>query len=210
MNDQIEQAHIFLKSHLYNSKMVLNEIDYRYEHSLRVANIGKRLSVIEGSNERVVVLACLLHDVGKFDTDDNIEHGRVSAKIAKSFLETLELTKTEINDICYAIGVHVDRKCGYHYKDIVEAKIVRDADYIDRFGSSKTRLVISWELNQKPLSINDRVIKTKQALNMYHKLYNNSLETKSGDQWFKEKIKTQINFHNCYLDELKLTLESLY
>lgn len=211
MNHQIEQTHTFLKSYLYNAQASINDIDYRYEHSLRVANIGKRISKIEGANELVVVLGSLLHDVGKFDTNDNSEHGRVSAKVARTFLETINLTKTEIDDICNIIGAHADIKYEYDDKDIKEAKILRDADYIDRFGSSKTRLKISWEIKQKALTIEERVVETKNSIKILQKLCNgNFLETKVGNQWFREKLKVQIDFHESYLYELQLTMESLY
>jgi len=41
--------------------------------------------------EFIVVIGCLLHDVGKFDTEIGIDHGRVSANAARNFLNTLNL-----------------------------------------------------------------------------------------------------------------------
>ena len=117
MESIIDKAQKFLFDHLSESDYDYDEIEYRYEHSLRVANIGLDLSRLENANEKVAVIGCLLHDVGKFDTDDNKEHGRVSAEVARNFLNTLSLSQKEIDDICYAIAVHVDGECGYEYEE---------------------------------------------------------------------------------------------
>ncbi len=53
----------------------------------------------------------------------------------KFFLETLNLSNKQIDDICYAIAVHVDGEAGYSYEETLESKIVTDSDNIDRFGA---------------------------------------------------------------------------
>lgn len=83
----IKQCHEFLISHISEANMSEDEKNYRIEHSIRVANIGKFLAERENANVKIVVIGCLLHDVGKFDTEDNMEHGRVSANVAREFLK---------------------------------------------------------------------------------------------------------------------------
>ena len=39
------------------------EKDYRFEHSVRVANIGKEIAEKEGMDSNAMVVACLLHDI---------------------------------------------------------------------------------------------------------------------------------------------------
>lgn len=107
-SDLINKVNEFLYKHLEESNQDTAAIKYRYEHTLRVTNIGIELSQKEGADEEIVALGCLLHDVGKFDCKNEKDHGRVSAKIAEKFLKEQNLGDNEIKDICYAIAVHVD------------------------------------------------------------------------------------------------------
>ena len=202
----LDRTQKFLHDHLCESGHDHNEVKYRYEHSLRVANIGLELATLENANKKITVLGCLLHDVGKFDTNDNMEHGRISGKVARKFLETLDLSQKEIDDICYAIDMHVDGKSGYEYEETIESKIVSDSDNIERFGAYRIFLRMKWELNDENKSIEQRILEVEGLLLRLNKYYKgNVLETYSGNIKFKERIELQIDFYNKYLDELKMT-----
>lgn len=86
MNEMIKKASKFLYDKLNESKYI-DEVEkkYRYEHSLRVANIGLKLAQLECADKLIVAISCILHDVGKFETDVNVDHGRISAKVARPF-----------------------------------------------------------------------------------------------------------------------------
>lgn len=202
----LDRTQKFLHDHLCESGHDHNEVKYRYEHSLRVANIGLELATLENANKKITVLGCLLHDVGKFDTNDNMEHGRISGKVARNFLETLDLSQKEMDDICYAIDMHVDGKSGYEYEETIESKIVSDSDNIERFGAYRIFLRMKWELNDENKSIAQRTLEVEGLLLRLNKYYKgNVLETYSGNIKFKERIELQIDFYNKYLDELKMT-----
>ncbi len=211
MVDIIDRIGEFLYKHLLEVGHDYNEIKYRYEHSLRVSNIGLELAKLENANKKVTIIACLLHDVGKFDTNDNIDHGRVSARIARNFLLKLDLSQAEIDDICYAIAAHVDRKCGYEYKETLEAKIVRDSDTIDRFGVCRINQRLIWDQMEAKQADKGKIIESKindieeflKKLNRYDNEYN--LETNSGNKKIKERLKLQMCFYDKYLLELKMT-----
>jgi uncharacterized protein len=206
MKELIDRTQKFLYDHLCGSNYSDNEIKYRYDHSLRVTNIGLALCGEEDADKKITAIGCLLHDVGKFDTEDNMEHGRVSAKVARGFLETLDLTENEIDDICYAIAVHVDGKSGYDYEETLESKIVSDSDNIDRFGANRIQQSTIWELNDGDKSIEEKIKGVEKLLEKLNRYYNgNILETESGNKKFKEQLALQIHFYNSYLDELKIT-----
>ena len=71
--------------------------EYRLGHSIRVANIGKEIAIKEGLDEEALIIGGLLHDISyinEFRSEEDWEnHGRCSAKIAKRFLVTLELSE---------------------------------------------------------------------------------------------------------------------
>ena len=126
-----DRAIAFLREHLNNSANIDdNEKWYRFEHSMRVANIAKIIAEREGQDVFVVTLAAILHDVGKFDTESFDDHGRVSADVARPFLKTLNLSQRQEDDIHYCIAFHVDGEAGYEYDPIAEAETVCDADNI--------------------------------------------------------------------------------
>lgn len=205
MKELIKKTQQFLQNNLKATDYDNEEIQYRYEHSLRVANISLKLAKEEGASEKIVVLGCLLHDVGKFNTNNNLEHGRVSAKIAKEFLQTQQLSEKEINDICYAIAVHVDGECGYEYEDTLESKIVSDSDNIDRYGAYRIYQHMSWD-SKETKRIKEEIAIIEKRLEKLNKFINsNILETDSGNRWFKEHLELQKHYFDNYLKELKLT-----
>lgn len=216
MKDIINKTEKFLYKYLNDAnkrlpkdaKRISDEvIKYRYEHSLRVANIGNKLAEIEGANKKVVMLGCLLHDVGKYDCEKNIDHGRQSAKVARTFLETLNLTKKEIDDICFTIAVHVDGIAGYDYEHIIEAEIVTNSDNIDRFSAYRIYQQMSWDYRDGSFPVQQEKDRIQKRIERLQNLYNTfHLKTKSGDEWFKENVKFQIQFYKRYLKQLDITI----
>ena len=111
---------------------------YRYTHTLRVAQIGREIACAEGVDEEMVVLSCLLHDVGYAECrcqQDYEDHGLLSARIAEKFLlgEGYDPVKTE--SVCYGIRVHTQEEEKRVRKANALEETVSDADNIDRFGS---------------------------------------------------------------------------
>lgn len=207
MKTILRETEKYLYEYLSKADYEQHEIDYRYEHSLRVANIGLKLAEMENANKKVVVIGCLLHDLGKFDTKINRDHGRISATVARTFLEKFDLSDKEIGDICYAIATHVDGESGYEYEDILEAKIVTDADNIDRYSSSKIKQSRIWELNDPIKSIKAKINTLEERIDQHKQfLEKGILQTPSGNQLFKEKLKLQIYFNTELLNDLKLTV----
>jgi len=206
MQKLINQTQEFLYDVLNQSEYDQHEIDYRYEHSLRVANIGLDLAVKEKANKKVVVLGCLLHDLGKFESEKSIDHGRVSAELAKPYLKTLNLSEKEIADICFSIATHVDGEAGYEYEDIIEAKVVTDADNIDRFSSSKILQVKLWELKDAPKSKMEKIQELQNLIKQLEEyLVRDRLETPSGNCLFKDKVDMQLHFYSSLILDLKIT-----
>lgn len=108
---------------------------YRYEHSLRVAAIGRQIAEAEGLNEEALTIACLLHDIGYiecFSDEDYDYHGRISERIAKEFLESIAFDKEWIDTICYGIRIHTEEP---EKRPTAFEKSIANADNIDRFDA---------------------------------------------------------------------------
>ena len=137
--EMIEQTEAFLKRK-FDAAIYLNAHPdakaYRLEHSYRVANIARRIAQQEGFDETELVIAGLLHDVSyceEFGEDGWIEHGRRAARIARPFLSELGLAADRVDEICYAIAIHVDDEADFPGERTPFALSVGDADNIDRF-----------------------------------------------------------------------------
>ena len=137
--EMIEQTEAFLKRK-FDAAIYLNAHPeakaYRLEHSYRVANIARRIAQQEGFDETELVIAGLLHDVSyceEFGEDGWIEHGRRAARIARPFLTELGLAEARVDEICYAIAIHVDDEADFPGERTPFALSVGDADNIDRF-----------------------------------------------------------------------------
>lgn len=103
---------------------------YRWEHSLRVTHWAWVLAKEEKVDIEKSVLAALFHDVSHFASKDYRKHGEKSAEIAIDFMQKAGFPKDLIEDVSYAVRSHV----GERKPKTVLAKILQDADTLDRFG----------------------------------------------------------------------------
>ena len=85
----IEQTREHLLRTLESGCEETRNVPYRYEHSLRVAAVGREIARAEGFDEEAMVLACLLHDIGyaRCRTPEEYDrHGALSADMAREWL----------------------------------------------------------------------------------------------------------------------------
>ena len=123
-------------------------LEYRWEHTLRVTQYGKQLAELEGANVELCMTACLLHDIAKIGMDEHgLEHGRIGAKMARPFLQELGYADADVENMCFAIAMHVDGKADFKHILTPEAKVVNDADKIDRFSAYRALLFFQDQLN---------------------------------------------------------------
>jgi len=184
-----------------NLKRYLLGVDYRWHHTLRVAQFGKVIAENEGVELERVAAACLLHDVGWFDTtaDSSREHGRLGAKISEGFLKSLGYNPEIIENICYSVAAHVDED---HPKTL-EAKILSDADNVDRFGPYR---VLQWcfsdinDYEKLTAKLSDRIRRLE------HYREENPLFTSTGQQLFAEQLNLQHRFFCEFVGEKSLTV----
>ena len=142
MTERIIKTEAFLREKLKESPYFADHPEagaYRLEHTFRVARIGGAIARAEGMDEEAMTVACLLHDVSYChampDQASWREHGRVSARIARPFLEGLGLAPEVIQEICYGIAIHVDDQADFPGEATAFARTVGDADNIDRFDA---------------------------------------------------------------------------
>jgi hypothetical protein len=91
---------------------------------------------------------------------------------------------------------------GYSHEDTLEARVVSDADNIDRFGAFR---VIQWcsegiaDYDTLIVKLRKRILKLKEyQLNL-------PLETKTGRRLFSAQLALQIDFYNKIIRESEIT-----
>jgi uncharacterized protein len=179
-------------------------LDYRWKHTLRVANYGRQIAETEQANIEQVVAACLLHDLARFDAvDHGIEHGRVGARLARPFLTELGYSPAEVDNICFAIAAHVDDQADFEHPFTLEAKVVNDADNIDRFSTYRILLHFQDCLDDYPQLIakaSQRVgrLKTIQSQNF--------MATPTGERLFKRQLEMQIEFMERLIADSQISI----
>lgn len=177
--------------------------DYRWQHTLRVVNIGRQIAEAENANLEHVLVGCLLHDLAHFDDDDNYrDHGRLAASISRPLLEELGYTPADIEAICYAVAVHVDGEADFEHANTLEAEIVSDADNIDRFGAYRILLYcqpVVYDFNAlvEKLSARLAMLEDYRGKRM--------MGTETGHRLFNQKLDRQIEFYEAILAQHAIT-----
>jgi uncharacterized protein len=181
------------------------DYDYRWKHTLRVAQYGRQIAEAENADVEVVMAACLLHDISKFDNQEyGAEHGRVSAKMSRPFLETLGYTPEQVNNICFSIAVHVDDKADFEHPITLESKALSDADNADRFGAYRLLLQFKDHAENYETLI-DKAEKRLLTLKKYRS--QNIMGTPTGERLFNRQLDLQILFLERMVEDGKLTIE---
>lgn len=142
----IQKTEAFLKEQFANCayfKEYPADGEYRLQHSYRVANVAGEIARREGLDEEGLIIGGLLHDVGYSLPLENgegkwggwQEHGRMSARLVRPFLERLGLEEGRVQEICFGIAIHVDGKADFWGEKTTFACSIKDADDVDRYDA---------------------------------------------------------------------------
>ena len=181
---------------------------YRLAHSYRVANIGKEIGEKEGLNVEDLMIACLLHDVSyciPFKTQDEWQnHGRVSSKMVREFLESINYPKERIHDICFSIAIHVDLKADFEGEYNAFSLSAQEADNIDRVGAYRLYETLeAVHFSKQPLKVQIQYVDSMlQTLNEYASY---TCTTKTAQQMWLDRIQFQKDYFERLKDQLKIS-----
>lgn len=208
--EMISKTESFLKDTFAGSSYLQanpTDRDYRLEHSYRVANIAKAIAEAEGFDVTCAVIAGLLHDIAYCEEmvtrEEQLNHGRRSAAIARPFLESLGLSNDTVNDICYGIAIHVDDEADFEWDRTPFCETVGDADNIDRFDVYRVYESLQYmKFNEMPLAEKlDRVNGIIDKLTRYKEM---RLGTATAKKLWIERLDYQLGFYG----KLKAQLDS--
>ncbi|AKB27671.1 metal-dependent phosphohydrolase [Methanosarcina siciliae T4/M] len=103
-------------------------------HITRVETLCREIQKEEGGDLLILRLAALLHDVGVIkEHEEGGDHAVYSAEIATEFLGRAGVEKKTVEAVAYCILTH--RFSGGKSPEIIEARILQDADRLDALGA---------------------------------------------------------------------------
>ncbi|NLD33677.1 MAG: HD domain-containing protein [Clostridiales bacterium] len=203
----IAAAHQFLQDTLLDPAHQ-GAYQARYEHTLRVAQVGRRIARAEGLDEEALVIACLLHDVGyaRCHTEaDYDHHGAISAAMVRAFLTSIGYDEERMESICYGIEIHTEREEDYRRPATPMEFSVGDADNIDRFDAFRLYLALKNEAfdSQPPQEIIDLCA---QRIARYQGYKRMGLGTSTARLLWDECLDMMILFYSRLQRQMEVTM----
>jgi putative nucleotidyltransferase with HDIG domain len=184
---------------------------YRLEHTMRVANIGRQIAQGENLDEEALVIGCLLHDLSyaeTFQDNDWLNHGRQAARMARPFLESLDLTREQVEEICYGIAIHVDDQADFPGERSPLALSIGDADNIDRFDVYRIHEQLS-HASFLTLPYDEQLERVDQYLLKLGKYQELEFATKTATKLWRDRVDFQIQFFTRLKDQLEASADVL-
>jgi len=123
--------------------------EHRMEHTLLVLKHSLMLAVNRKVNLDVVALSAILHDIA-FYSPERREHSDEGAKIAQKYLTAHGYPSDVVEKVVHAIKVHAG-PLAFSPRSM-EAKILQDADTIDKVGALAITTFLLHYGNKKMMS----------------------------------------------------------
>lgn len=198
--DYIAECEAYLKSKITDP--------YRVAHSFRVANIGKKIAEEEGMNEQDLIIACLLHDISYCENfkaqEEWLNHGRKSAQMVREFLKSIHYPQQRIQDICFAIAIHVDLKADFQGEYTPFTQSVQEADNIDRVGAYRLYETLE-SVKFSAQDINVQAEYVESMLKTLNEYLTYDCSTKTATKLWKDRIQFQIDFYMRLKEQMKIS-----
>lgn len=180
--------------------------EYRLQHSYRVAHIAREIARREGLDEEGLIIGGLLHDVGyclPFEREDAwLEHGRMSARLVRPFLEQLDLSLERVQEICYGIAIHVDGEADFPGEKTPFALSIGEADDVDRFDAYRIYETMVFE-DFRNLKIEDKCKWLRKKLGWISRRLREKSSTETAGQLIAERLLYQRQYYEKVLEQME-------
>ena len=200
----------------YYDELDKEDFSHNSDHFFRVENIAKKIAEDEKADMEIIEAACLMLDIarGMEDRKEIENHAEKGAEIARGILNKIDFPKEKIEKVCSAILTH--RNSRNIEPQTLEAKILRDADYLDAIGAINVARVIASSLQsqkyKRPIFI-DKAYEDKNSIghiSAYHfMLYQvnhpkhqpENFYTKLGKRFAKDRFKFSKEYVERFINE---------
>lgn len=147
------------------------------EHTCRAAQIGYALAIEENGNPEKVAMMCLMHDTGEVRIGD-------LHKIAQRYIKQLPAEKKAMEEQTELLPESTKKRLRglwreFHDQKTLNAKIARDADFLETMLQAKEYLDIGHKAALRWLENGSKYLKTRMAKELFGEL----LKTRFSDWW---------------------------
>ena len=203
----IEQTREHLLRTLESGCGETGNVLYRYEHSLRVAAVGREIARAEGFDEEAMVLACLLHDIGYArcrTREDYDHHGALSADMAREWLTENGYDQEKTETICYGILAHTEYPQKLPRPCTPFEESVGDADNIDRFDALRMADTLAYFdlMKKRPAEILELCCRQIGRYESYQEM---TLGTRTAEALWRDRLDYQLEFYRRLTRQMKQT-----
>ena len=203
----IEQTREHLLRTLESGCEEMKKVPYRYEHSLRVAAVGREIARAEGFDEEAMVLACLLHDIGYArcrTREDYDHHGALSADMAREWLTENGYDQEKTETICYGIMAHTEYPEKLPRPCTPFEESVGDADNIDRFDALRMADTLAYFdlMKKRPAEILELCCRQIGRYESYQEM---TLGTRTAEALWRDRLDYQLEFYRRLTRQMKQT-----
>lgn len=210
MTERVEKTLSFLTDYFEGGRWFKDhpkDKAYRLDHSIRVANLCREIARKEGMDQEAAVIAGLLHDLAYgMDTPEGYnwkDHGRDGARIARPFLESLDLDGETVEDICYAIAIHVDDQADFEGRRTPFTETVGDADNIDRFDAWRIYESVRYQACLEEKTLPEKLEWLGERLRYLEKLSKIDFATPAATALWKDHVEFQRQFFGRLLAQME-------
>jgi uncharacterized protein len=207
-----------LKNRLFTiaeEKQTKEDPSHDFQHILRVTNLAQKIAIIEGADIDVVIPAALFHDCVVYpknsprSKNETEESAAYAEKILESFdeypREKIEKVKICIEQCSFSKGI---------IPDLLEAKILQDADRLEATGaisimrtfSSGGQMNRQFYLPEDPFYENTKLVPFSSNLELFYKRL---LVVEKGmyTELAKKIAKRRTKFLKDFLAEFRMELK---
>ena len=153
--------------------------EYRLQHSYRVAYAAGEIARKEGLDEE----------------------GLMSARLARPFLEQLDLGKERVQEICYGIAIHVDGEADFPGEKTTFARSIGDADDVDRYDAYRIYDAMEWA-GFRNLKIEDKRKWLQEKLDWIRWRLLQPSGTETARQMIEQRLLYQRQYYEKVLEQL--------
>jgi len=175
--------------------------EYRWEHTLRVAQWAAKLAIEEKADVKTCVVAALFHDVSHFVSEDYRKHGIRSGDIAREFLSKKGYLKSFVDNVVYVVECHVSEP----NPETAEAKILQDSDTLDRFGYVRILQFGKTAELSNLKNLEQKICQSLAYLDRLEKGEYGPMWTKTGEAKLKALLDLNRTVQKGVLEELRST-----
>ena len=187
-------------------------------HLERTMKTAVYLCEKEGGDRIIVGISAFLHDVHRIMQNETGEFvsPKDSLDTVKNILSNVELTKEQVDKICYCIEYHEQYNWNGNNVDDLNALILQDADNLDAIGAMGISRTFSYngaynlKMYDEKIPLNENSDYEESNGNdvsaihhFYHKLFKlgDNMNTKTAKELAKRRVEFMKEFVKEFLDE---------